>query len=298
MAKYVQQKLFPANKTRKRTPGEKSFDEFVAGPDVKFHGTFHPGWEDNPVVHYGTKGQATDRLTTVGQHMKRSGFRADYLAGGDAPDDGFDPEVIDQPLTGRVFARKLPKAAPNVVSDFVANRADYAHRLNQGAEEWEVPKSIRESSGFSSDSHLVDPEERLEDLKGNTQVRRAMTALGEGKSVAYENDIEGYNPYDVYENRAKGVRAPDQPVSHVARPETTTSWEREQLSDPNASPARKAFAQQRIDTGQEGAVPFFQVSGGKRDYQHPLPGFDVVEGTVPVGKAMRSVSQIQFKGGK
>lgn len=209
---------------RQREPGEMGADAWMGRSDVAYHGTFHPDWDRNDMLHLGSLASAQQRL----QHLSRGGIvtqeeARNYLHPDYADttewDDEEPPEVPDT-LHGRIFPRR--------VSD-VASGAPFEDRaLNRGQAEWmdeggeSVPASIRQSARNGD----------------RAAAGRVKDALDRGQSVRYENMSE------------------DQGSTSILAPRMNThSWEGDVLNARHASPMSQQFARDRLHQGKELTAP-------------------------------------------
>ena len=236
-----------------------SADEWMATQSPVFHGSFRHDWDSGPTQHFGTRGQATERLYNVADQIKHTqGMRRSYY------DPSYNVEAenyYDEPPepeqhVGQVFARRLTeKPAVGVFTDSEANAGDVVHQLNEGYEDWEISGSLKESS-----KGLVNAPDYGEPAHADTAFANlAARQLGRGRPIRYRNQVEADtqfdNPPDMPFRSARGARGRSQPSWVVPR-SSHTSWERDVIMDKGASPMAQAYARQRIGAGQEGAVPF------------------------------------------
>lgn len=264
-AQFTQQHLFDPASTRGRTAGDMSSDEWWEAnkDDTVYHGTFRDEWRHAPTAHFGTRDAALQRLSNVEYGLKdSSSFRRKYY---DPDSSDFDTDYEDageQEHVGRLYGRVIDRSNvhPRKLNDPDANAADMHHWMRQGYESYEIPRSVAESLTVrrGGEEHYVGPSSRGEGRPSRGGMRppaiAASIALKRGKTLSYDNDVEGG-------------------VSYIADPSTTTTWEHEQLRDPNASPARKDFAQQRITSGQAGAQAFERPAAQSQSYwQNSLDG--------------------------
>jgi hypothetical protein len=210
-------------------PGSLSFDDWIASPDVVYHGTFRPDFHEAPSAHYGTLGQAAE---FVGP------WKADTP--GDSP--------------GRVYARRMtvPRDRKAIYTDQQANAGDIGFRFEEG--DRDLPESLRQSArGVDMDlvqknkvgQSVAKYKDKDTDSRMSGQVR---DSLKRGIPVEYDNEVESKNTFDDKHN----LRS----TSFVVPKTAATSWERDVLASSRASQLAKQFAQQRIDSGKEGSVPF------------------------------------------
>jgi hypothetical protein len=262
--------------TPEKRPGQKSLDEWIATENPVYHGTFRSDFDQAPAAHFGTMGQATDRVASAAATIQGQGRRTyydpsftddDFLH--DGPIDG--PEPTEH--VGRVYARRLtePRAA-GVYSDPQANAAQVGFLHGEGVEDFDVPRSVRDSAveahgvgqhgvgqhggflapdwDYDTDSSVWPTTAPGTKLHRSVQRSRAgARALGAGRPIEYRNTIEGHNDHDT-------AGTPGFMKSVVAPSQSTTSWERDVINDPFRPDFAKKFARRRIVSGQEGAVPF------------------------------------------
>lgn len=256
--------------TPTKRPGQKSFDEWLATENPVYHGTARPEFGQAPTAHYGTIGQAADRLETLKGTVGGGGFSAaryfDPSLNEDsywAADDEIDENMRELNPTGRVHARRFTEQPMRGrFTDAQANAAEMGYRLER-EEEWDIPASVRESTvelaplsqgGSRALTPGIDYEnnEQVSWPSGTARPQAGARALSEGRPIKYRNVIEGDSPVD----RELGVPYGQATTSFVAPSHAVTSWERDVLKDPNSTSMAQDFAKRRISSGQEGAVPF------------------------------------------
>lgn len=260
--------------TSEKSPGEMSMDEWVETQDPVYHGSFRSDFDRAPVAHFGSMGQAVSRLDSSAKRIKGSlkGRDSYYNPGSVLDGDYDDYETDETPIkhTGRVYARRLTeKPMRGVLTDEAANAAEMGYRYENHEEEWEIPGSIKESAGTSSPILEYD-----EGGWGNPKASHVdktaaagQRALSQGRPIKYRNFIEGENPVDHHIGTTEDVAL----TSYTAPSSATRSWERDVLSTPTASPMSQQFAQQRINQGKEGAVPFPSPHVTRQPEQPQLP---------------------------
>lgn len=269
--------------TPPKSPGEMSMDEWVDTQEPKFHGSFRSDFDRAPVAHYGTMGQAVERLGNVSHTLQSSyASRDGYYNPSDLTDDDYYDSAGEERQgpythTGRVYARRFTTPASKVpLSDSAANAAEMGYRYENYEEEWEIPKSVRESAlqdapELSFDAKYDNPKA----IHHSEMAKFGHGQLEQGIPIKYRNTIEGHNPIDAVAD----------PVSYAAPSSAVTSWERDVINEPRASQMSQQFAQQRIRQGKEGAVPFPSPTVRQVPQQHQLPMFydenERAEGVAP-----------------
>lgn len=248
---FEQMQLFNAGLTRPRTAGDMSPDEWHEKhkDSIFYHGTFRGAdWDSAPTVHMGTLEAASARLNDLDRDFRNSPWMARLyydpkLAGTNASIVAPEDDVTVQ-HEGRVFSRRVPKGLMHstTVHDQEANAADLHHALTRvGMSFDETSPSVRESVGTDRNGNSNGPKISSSGnvIRGNMSGRAigASIALKRGRAVPYINVVEGG-------------------TSIIVDPRRTSSWESEQLDDPNSSPIRRDFARQRIASNQEGSVPY------------------------------------------
>ena len=309
-----QMKMFNVPK-RDKEPGELDFDTWLGTQSPVYHGTFREDWSNAPTSHYGTIGTAAKRLDDVKRYMSQGRFaRRSYLDPASAvyPEDDYDSPESEEPMTGRVYARRLTGVRPTThVSDSDANTIDYGYRL-QHHDEDEIPGSIKESVSrapvYDDDNDsVVWPANRPTGF-----YEQKAADLDEGHPISYRNSAESGGLVD----QELGIEKPD--ISYVAPRGGVSSWERDVLNAKHSSPIARDIAQRRIDSGKEGAVPIPQFgragqqeklfSGGARrittyegESKTETTGYyyhDDDRGIGPkpdsVGRGIRYVNDVQF----
>lgn len=255
----------PSQFTAPKSPGEMSVDEWMKTQDPKFHGSFRSDFGDAPVAHYGTMGQAVERLRSVEHVLKGSTRGRDsYYNPGDGDYD-YDSEVDETPMThtGRVYARRFTKRpSGKPLTDAAANAAELGYRYENYEDEWEIPKSVRESAGTAAPELSFDAKyDNPTAIHHDKTAAHGQRMLAAGRPIKYHNVIEGHNPIDAVAN----------PFSYIAPRSAVTSWERDVLNEPRASRMSQQFAQQRIEQGREGAVAFPSPTVTRPPSQQQLP---------------------------
>ena len=245
-------------KTPEKRPGQKGFDEWLATESPVFHGSARDDWERAPVNHYGTLGQATDRIKSLplGQDTEH---RAQYRNPGLTSEEYYDNiEFFDRGYendSAGVFARRLTeKPMAGVLNDAQANAAEYGHRLNSGEDEYDIPNVIKQSAlglqpwdnGDENEWPYAKAGTPLS--RGVNRARAGTRALDQGRPVKYNNFIEGSNLHDSKSD-------PMYRKSIIADSGSTSSWEKDVLGDPNQTSIAQDFAAKRLLSGQAGAVP-------------------------------------------
>ena len=294
--------------TAAKRPGQKSMDEWLATENPIYHGSGRSDFGNAPMAHYGTRGQAADRASSLPLGRVGEFHRARYL--GDGSDEESHHHFIDGDAeyrnyqralrdgdstpsgdTSSVYARRLTKKkAPGVFTDQEANAAEYGARLESGEHESEIPRSIGESAG------KMAPYDCFEDVeweKGTARAQAGARALDQGRPIQYHNDIEGANREDSEET--PGFRK-----SIVAPRSAVTSWERDVLDDPGSTSIAQDFAYKRMENGNEGKVPFRSaVENKNRPYQEPLPlstptGGALVGDRIGMGPQFRTITEQHY----
>lgn len=279
--------------TAAKRPGQKSMDEWLETENPIYHGSGRSDFGNAPMAHYGTRGQAADRASSLPLGGDRTFQRARYL--GEAHDeegyDLFDDVSTPSGDTASVYARRLTKKkAPGVFADREANAAEYGARIESGEYEDEIPESIVESAG---DMAPRDNYDSLEWPKGTARAQAGARALNQGRPIQYYNYIEGDNLEDTKET-------PGFKKSIIAPRTAVTSWERDVLDDPGSTPMAQDFAYKRIEKGNEGKVPFRSaVSVKNRPYQEPLPlstptGGALVGRRIGMGPQFRTIIEQRY----
>lgn len=255
--------------TPPKSPGEMSMDEWMETQDPKFHGSFRSDFGNAPVAHYGTMGQAVERLGNVSHTLSQSyASRDGYYNPSSLTDDDYYDESGEERQgpythTGRVYARRFTERPSRAtLSDPAANAAEMGYRYENYEEEWEIPKSVRESAGTAAPELSFDAKyDNPTAIHHDKTAAHGQRMLEAGRPIKYRNVIEGHNPIDAVAN----------PISYAAPSSAVTSWERDVINEPRASQMSQQFAQQRIRQGKEGAVPFPSPTVTPQAQQHQLP---------------------------
>lgn len=275
---------------QEKAPGQMSLDEWMSTQDPVFHGTFRQDFPYAPTAHYGTMGAAVKALHNVGGNLSSPLQAARYFDPSidELPDD-YDEDYSDPGYTGAVYARRLvtpPRSVP--YSDMTANAADLAYRVNVAGEElFEVPRSIKSSIG-----EIIERKRNEEGfdevvVHPGSKVEQGFKDLEQDVPIAYKNELEknpqvdALYPYGPKAHMPKSVEEDkNTSFSIVAPRKAVTSWERDVLADPKASIFAQQFAQQRIDQGKEGAVPFPNPNAPAKE----IPGYSQSRLTVNSGE--------------
>lgn len=250
----------PSQYDEEKTPGQMNMDEWLATQNPMFHGTFRPDFGNAPTAHYGTMGAATNNLKKQGIELESSQLLAARYYDPSITKLSDDHPSVDDDHIGRIYARRFkvePFNAP--FSDGAANAADLVHRILEANEDpMKVPITVR-SSAYGV---RVDPD-GIKITRGEDMTRKGAKALAEGKPILYDNTSEHTSSVDAkypfgpdLEKYKYPRNVEDRSLSAVAPRGSVSSWERDVLEDPKSSIFAKQFAQQRIDQGKEGAVPF------------------------------------------
>lgn len=253
--------------TPAKGPGNLTMDEWMETQEPVFHGSFRSDFGSAPVAHYGTMGQAVTRLDNV-QHVLKGSERGrdNYYNPGSVLEGDYGDYEESGPFQheGQVFARRFTEPRSRVqLSDSAANAAEMGYRYEHHEDEWEIPGSVKESAGLDA------PELGFDDggygnpkaIHDSDMAEFGQRQLEEGKPITYRNAIEGRNPID----------AEASTESYIAPSSSVTSWERDVINEPTASPMSQQFAQQRIRAGKEGAVPFPSMGVRRQPEQKQLP---------------------------
>jgi len=292
-----------------------SHDEWVNRPNITFHGTFRDDWQDAPVLHTGSSDQAVNRMNSVarrvfpvegsnaayyqgtssenihelGEHnrrwehtgrvhaIERSG-PADFQYEGDIhsltePGEAAGPEEL-RDRYGRDHPRPTLEEAgdmgihENPLSDMDANTTHLAYLLDTGHTEFEIPQSVMEST---------DELDSLLNYEHDDLLAEEVDALKAGKSVAYNNYIEG-TPF-VGDGGKTDTTSFLVPRNEEDRhPEGRYSTYDSYLAEhPSTSPAVKRAAWSRINSGLAGAVQFKAIGRPEQ----------ITQPTIPTGPAHR-----------
>ena len=276
---HLQAQLFDPATTRARDPGEVPFHEWLDQPNVAYHGTFNPSWQDAPYHHFGDVHAATERLNTASGLVRGVTTRQAYYSGetrSEGWDDDYEPE--EQTHTGQVHARKLDLVGQRrPFSDPHANAAHAHAMLKEGYEEWEVPQSVTESHQglvFTSWSPKYGGEPRVIGTERH-RVQAGSRALQMGKGITYANP---------FESGQSGI-------SHVAPPAAQSTWEGDVIGSKHASTMAKDYAKERVRKGEASTVPFERQGSSARDWQPTLAG----DGSGhPVKTGSSHINKIQF----
>ena len=231
--------------------GELSMDDWMDKTNPVYHGSMRSDWTKAPVHHFGTKDQALVRIEDMSSNIAHNASDNNRYYGVKS-DDPMTPVKTEH--EGRMYARRLidqtPREDPSMgiaknlpMSDQQANAAEVGFRWEEGAN---IPTSTEGSAGMLRPDYGVHGDGGNEALfdknePGASTARRGMKDMQQGHSISYKNEYED-----------GGSSMP----SYVAPPEATTSWERDVLKAPRAAEGAKRYAQQRIDSGKEGSVPF------------------------------------------
>lgn len=247
----------------KKDRGEMSMDEWLRTQKPVYHGTFREDFHRAPTAHYGTLGQAATVMQgrMLAYNEKEKIKNLDY---DDPLAEKYEPEIhdsddfeYDAPVMGeygRVYARRFTERPHRTLfGDEHANAGDVAYRYLDSEEEYEIPKSLKSSAGQVMPKLTTDGNDNPVVRHVSQTAAEATSALSEGKPIKYANYLEGRNEYD---RDRKSFFLSSTPISYVAPRDSVTSWERDVLESPRASDAAKRYAQQRIDSGREGAVAF------------------------------------------
>jgi hypothetical protein len=294
--------------TPDKRPGQKSFDEWLETEKPIYHGSGRSDFGNAPMAHYGTRGQAADRVSVLplggdGNPFDAHSFRrAKYLGEASSEDDYYDNIPKGKSSTSRstlpsrrdaanVYARRLTeKKAPGVFTDQQANAAEYGARIESGEYEDDIPKSIVDSAGQMAPRDTYDS---LEWPERSAKAQVGSRALDRGTPIEYHNKIEGDNREDTEDTR--GYRK-----SIIAPSSSVTSWERDVLKDPGSTDMAKDHAQKRIDNGNEGKVPFRSAVPTKgRPTQESLPlttptGEQTHQSSKPIGPLHRTITDQRY----
>lgn len=281
---HLQGRLFDPKSTRPLDPGEMGPDRWLKQSNVAYHGSFRPDWDSAPYTHFGDKGAAVSRLQNVTPQLTSASMRQTYYSGEDEIDTGEDEDTEPQTHTGRVYARRFSgNPHPTQFADAEANAAHYHTMRKEGYEDWEVPNSIKHSLGSSGirDSWAYRDAESSPEISGPIGV--AAQALETGRPISYRNDVERGDT--------------DNPgVSYVGPRSSHTSWERDVINSPLGHPNMQRVARDRIDRGEEGAVPFeksWNVPGEAPTPPHYQSSFG--KGSKTLRSQPPSVSKVQFQ---
>lgn len=252
-----QARLFDDSKyqTPAPKPGNMSMDRWVETQDPVYHGTFREDWDKAPVAHMGTIGQAASRLETVEFSLQMGpSQRKSYYNPGSEEWETDEDGPAETEHVGRVYSRRLTeRPSRRTFSDQVANAGEAGYRFENFEDEYEIPTSIKGSGG--TDTPVFDYDPKTGNPKAVYQGRNAKDArvahrmLERGRPLKYSNQFEGDNVYDTADTPHVGE-------SFSVPSGASTSWERDVIAEPTASPMAQRYAQQRINQGQEGAVPF------------------------------------------
>lgn len=282
MRTHQEQMFDPKAFERPKDPGERDIDDWLESPNIQYHGTFRQDWEHAPSAHMGTQEAAVDRLTHVNSSLRNSPTMRDQYFDPSLGDDGNDDGELNwepQEYIGRMHARRLEgETVPmhgttghrlpgsyggdslrvNVNSDANANAADVLH-WSKTHEQWDIPRSVKESATVSGQGvavgigpHLNDWDDEPDTSRMTPESKAGAAALGEGKAVSYHNSVEGGTSLVVPRSMSK------------------RTWEQDILSSPHASEGRKQFARQRREQGTEGTVAFDSATAPKLSIQGRL----------------------------
>jgi hypothetical protein len=254
--------------TRKRSPEEMGPDAWLehhgAEGTLTHHATFREDWRDAPTVHAGTIGQASYRLHRVADTIRHSPLQAqsyyDPSVGEGFDDDSSGDIEEPQTHTGRMYAFRMSGGVhSSTLSDRDANDADALYQVHQGAEPWEVSRSVRDSmSDYAKE--MIDYSTVDDELPETTGTRE----LEQGKSIRYSNAVESANAIDRFDD-------PNRKVSHLVPKRAIRTWEDDVIANPHASQLAQDYAQQRIGTGRAGSIAFPEGNIDQRDVHTAMP---------------------------
>lgn len=267
--------------TPPKGPGNLTMDEWIDTQQPVYHGSFRSDWRNAPVSHHGTIGQAVTRLDSVQHVLKGSTQGRDKYYDPSSVLEGdydYDEDAAEPYMhTGKVYASRFTEPRSRVqLSDSAANAAEMGYRYENYEDEFEIPASVKESAGLDAPELTVDDKyHNPKAIHDSDMAEFGHRQLEQGIPITYRNAIEGRNPIDAVASSE----------SYAAPSSSITSWERDVINEPTASPLAQQFAQQRIRQGNEGAVPFPSPTVTRQPEQKQLPIFfdenERAEGTAP-----------------
>jgi hypothetical protein len=219
-------------------------------------------------------------------YMSPEDYSDDYIHEIDLNDYKItDPDDADYgkegiPLEAKVHVRRLegrrhtvpdpsrnnPAVSRNY-SDIVANIADVKHWKEEGYEDWELSKSVKQTAGLAPDDNI----------DSKPHIAKAQAALSEGRPVAYKNYVEDTGN-----------------TSFVVPRGAARSWETDVMLDRSAPESLKAYARQRQATGKAGTTEFDLRPDKLEPQATQLPIFGLSHKAFPAEGKRRTLQSHQF----
>lgn len=249
-------------------PGDLSFEEWAEREDVVHHGTFMKDWDQTAATHFGDPDAA--RMILKGAHsaiLGGSGYGP--LEEEDMYEELNLPEEESMISEGTIHSRRLPEGSVatdphgdrRVFSDRAANTAHLLHEMSRFG--GRGSPSVRETvaigwgmdRGEDIDEDYLQEELESRDTRSSRAALDATDQLEAGKTLAYNNTIEGGISYVVPNRGARDLR----------------TWEQDVAGSPNVPPHVKDFVARRTAERGPRHLPAARTSYGVRTYQEPLP---------------------------